>query len=133
MLARALEIVEKARAAAEELGVPMAFAVVDSGGHLVVVERMDGAGFATAEIAWGKAWTAAAWGVSSGTLADRIGADPSFAAAVSVATAGRFTPRQGALRSRRAAPWAPAEAPASRTRMSFVRRSASSGSRGRAC
>ena len=61
------------------------------------VERMDGAGFATAEIAWGKAWTAAAWGLASGALAERIGADPSFAAAVSVATAGRFTPRQGAL------------------------------------
>jgi len=97
MLEQAREIVARARAKAEEIGVPMAIAVVDAGGHLVLVERMDGAGFATPEIAWGKAWTAAAWGLPSATLGERIGADPAFSAAVSAATGGRFTPRQGAL------------------------------------
>ena len=97
MLEQAREIVARARAKAEEIGVPMSVAVVDPGGHLVLVERMDGAGFATPEIAWGKAWTAAAWGLPSATLGERIGADPAFSAAVSAATGGRFTPRQGAL------------------------------------
>jgi len=97
MLEDARSIIERAKAAAEALGIPMAIAVVDSGGHLVALERMDGAAFPTAEIAWGKAWTAAAWGVPSATLADGIGADPAFSAAISVASSGRFTPRQGAL------------------------------------
>ena len=97
MLDRARAIVEQGKAAAEALGIPMAIAVVDAGGHLVALERMDGAAFTTAEIAWGKAWTAAAWGVPSAALADRIGGDAAFSAAISVASAGRFTPRQGAL------------------------------------
>jgi glc operon protein GlcG len=96
-LERAQQIIERSRRAAQELGVPMAIAVVDEGGHLIALERMDGAGFATPEIAIGKAWTAAAWRQPSGALADSIGAAPSFAAAVSTATHGRFTPRQGAL------------------------------------
>lgn len=75
----------------------MSIAVVDSGGHLVALERMDGAGFATPEIAWGKAWTAAAFREPSGATAERLGGATAFTAAVSVATHGRFTPRQGAL------------------------------------
>ena len=39
----ALEIVEAARQAAAEIGVPMAIAVVDTGKHPVVMLRMDGA------------------------------------------------------------------------------------------
>jgi glc operon protein GlcG len=97
VLERALAIVERGKAVAAELGVPMTIAVVDAGGHLVALERMDGASYVTAEIAWGKAWTAAAWGAPSATLAERIGGDPAFSAAISVATGGRFTPRQGAL------------------------------------
>ena len=75
----------------------MSIAVVDAGGHLVALERMDGAGFATPEVAWGKAWTAAAYAAPTATPEDRFGAAPAFSAAVSVATHGRFTPRQGAL------------------------------------
>ncbi|HET8607906.1 MAG TPA: heme-binding protein [Gaiellaceae bacterium] len=97
MLAEARQILARARAKAEEIGVPMAIAVVDAGGHLVALERMDGAPFAAPEIAWGKAWTAAAWGKPSSALADSIGVAPGFSAAISAATGGRFTPRQGAL------------------------------------
>jgi len=39
--------------------------VVDAGGHLVTLHRMDGVPFIAAEIAWGKAWTVAAWGETS--------------------------------------------------------------------
>lgn len=96
-LDEARTIIERARATAKEIGVPMAIAVVDAGGHLVALERMDGAPFTAPEIAWGKAYTSAAWKAPSAALAERIGKDPAFSAAVSAATAGRFTPRQGAL------------------------------------
>jgi uncharacterized protein GlcG (DUF336 family) len=97
MLARAQEIIASARGHAEKLGVVVSVAVVDSGGHLVALERMDGAGFATPEIAWGKAWTAAAFASSSSEVADRFNSAPAFSASVAAATHGRFTPRQGAL------------------------------------
>ena len=41
----ALALCTAARTAAEELGVPMSFAVMDPGGHLVALLRMDGAGW----------------------------------------------------------------------------------------
>jgi uncharacterized protein GlcG (DUF336 family) len=90
MLADARAILDRALAHAGELGVPMTIAIVDGGGNLVALQRMDGAGFATPEVAWGKAWTTAA-------LEGRFGAAIPFSAAVSVATHGRFTPRQGGL------------------------------------
>ena len=93
----ACQIIRRAVRRAEEIGVPMSIAVVDNGGHLIALERMDGAGFASAEIAWGKAWTAAAFRSSTALLADRFNAAPAFSAAVSTATHGRFTPRQGGL------------------------------------
>lgn len=96
-LDQACEIVRRARLRAEELGVPLSIAVVDSAGHLIAAQRMDGAGFATPEIAWAKAWTAAAFGTSSGAMAERLSAAPAFAGAVSTLTHGRFMPRQGAL------------------------------------
>jgi uncharacterized protein GlcG (DUF336 family) len=96
-LEQASQMIGRARQAAEDMGVPMSIAVVDAGGHLVALERMDGAGFATPEIALGKAWTAAGWKRPSAAIAETIGADPSFSAAVSAVTHGRFTPRQGAL------------------------------------
>jgi len=46
---------------AEEMRVPVAVAVVNSEGHLLALERMDDAGFITPEIAWGKAFTVAAF------------------------------------------------------------------------
>ncbi len=50
-------VVEKAT----EMGAPVAMAVVDAGGHLIALERMDEAGFITPEIAIGKAFTMAAF------------------------------------------------------------------------
>ena len=50
-------VIEKA----EEIGAPVAIAVVNAEGHLLALERMDEAGFITPEIAWGKAFTVAAF------------------------------------------------------------------------
>jgi uncharacterized protein GlcG (DUF336 family) len=55
--------VERAREHAEEIGRAIAVVVVDSAGHLVAAERMDGASFVVAELAEEKARTAAAFGV----------------------------------------------------------------------
>ncbi len=97
MLADTLELIERAKRSATAKGIAVSIAVVDAGGHLVALERMDGAGFATPEIAWGKAWTAAAFGASSAELAERMDSALGFSGALSVVTHGRFTPRQGAL------------------------------------
>ena len=59
----ASEIIARAQREAQKIGVAMSFAVVDLGGHLVALSRMDGASFLTAEIAAGKAYTAVAFGV----------------------------------------------------------------------
>ena len=46
---------------AEEIKIPIAVAVVNAEGHLIALERMDNAGFITAEIAHAKAFTVAAF------------------------------------------------------------------------
>jgi len=45
---------------AEELGISVVISVVDSGGHLVVLKRMDGAIFGSIDISKDKAFTSAA-------------------------------------------------------------------------
>ncbi len=82
---------------AAELGKPMTFAVVDAGGHLVALHRMDGARFITAEIATGKAFTSAAWGVPSADMRERVKNLPNFSTAISTMTHGKHTPQTGAV------------------------------------
>jgi glc operon protein GlcG len=82
---------------AEQLGVPMAVAVVDAGGHLVAFARMDGTAFILGEVAIGKAYTAASFGVSSGAVAERLADRTQFTTSIAVATAGRFTLSKGGL------------------------------------
>lgn len=57
-LAEAKVAIEAAKAKAEELGVGETIAVVDDGGCLVALERMDGARITGPEIAIAKAYTA---------------------------------------------------------------------------
>lgn len=52
-----LAVTEKAT----QMGVPLAMAVVSAEGHLIALERMDGAGFITPDTARAKAYTAAAF------------------------------------------------------------------------
>ena len=58
-VADARQILAAARAEAERNRWAVTIAVVDDGGFLVALERMDGAFLQTAEIATRKAWTAA--------------------------------------------------------------------------
>ncbi|MBF0430101.1 MAG: heme-binding protein [Fibrobacteria bacterium] len=58
-LAAARQIIKRATTKAEELKVGGAVAVVDDGGHLITLDTLDGSMPAAAEIAIGKAATAA--------------------------------------------------------------------------
>ncbi|MDP9408060.1 MAG: heme-binding protein [Actinomycetota bacterium] len=93
----ATELLTAARRAAEDMGVPMSFALMDSGGHLVALARMDGAPWISADVAQGKAWTAAAYGAPSRAQKDKMAPMPQFAAAITEMTHGRFTPQTGAV------------------------------------
>ena len=61
-------VVEKAG----EMQVPISVAVVNGAGHIISLERMDDAGWLTAEIAWGKAYTAAAFRAMSPRFPDGL-------------------------------------------------------------
>jgi uncharacterized protein GlcG (DUF336 family) len=93
----ATQLLSLAQQFAAELGKPMTIAVVDSGGHVVALHRMDGARFITAEIAPGKAYTAAAWGVPSAEMRERMKNVPNFSTALSAMTYGKHTPQTGAV------------------------------------
>jgi len=96
-LDEATTLTTAARRAAEQTGVPMSFAVMDAGGHLVALARMDGAPWISADVAQGKAWTSAAYGVASAAQKDKMEPMPNFAGAVTAMTQGRFTPQTGAV------------------------------------
>jgi uncharacterized protein GlcG (DUF336 family) len=58
----AVALIDATRAAAKEIGIEVAIAVTDGGGHLKAFERTDNAPFLTTEVAIDKAWTAASFG-----------------------------------------------------------------------
>jgi uncharacterized protein GlcG (DUF336 family) len=93
----ATSLTTAARRAAHEIGVPMSFAVMDAGGHLLAFVRMDGAPWVSADVAQGKAWTSAAYGAPSAAQKDKMEPMPNFATAVTAMTHGRFTPQTGAV------------------------------------
>ena len=94
---QALSLLHAAREESSTLGVPMSFAVMDPAGHLVALVRMDGAPWISADVAQGKAWTAAAYGAPSAAQKAKMEPMPNFAAAVTTMTHGRFTPQTGAV------------------------------------
>ena len=69
-----LDLAKKIIAGAEEeankIGVSMVISVVDEGGNLIAIHRMDDAWLASIEIAQNKAWTSVALKMPSAKLAD---------------------------------------------------------------
>jgi uncharacterized protein GlcG (DUF336 family) len=63
----ATRLIEAATRKAEEIGKPMVIAIVDQGGNLKEFLRMDGAPLLSVGIAENKAYTAVAFGISTGT------------------------------------------------------------------
>jgi glc operon protein GlcG len=96
-LRRAVDLIAAGERAATEAGLALAFAVVDAGGHVVALHRMDGAPWIAPEVALGKAWTAAAYGLPSAAQGEKMRDLHAFSAAISAATGGRFTPQIGGL------------------------------------
>jgi uncharacterized protein GlcG (DUF336 family) len=68
----AMKLLHAAMAKARDMGVPQCICVVDSGGHLLTMARMDGAFALSVDTALRKAQTAAAYGVPTGDIAEGI-------------------------------------------------------------
>ncbi|MFD2182731.1 GlcG/HbpS family heme-binding protein [Rhodoplanes azumiensis] len=103
-LATADTIANEAIAAGREAGLlPLTVAVLDAGGHTVVLKREDGSGILRADIATGKAWGALGMGLSSRTIRDRLRERPAFQSALAAASDGRFIPVPGGVLIRNAA------------------------------
>jgi glc operon protein GlcG len=93
----ARRLIDAGEEEARRLGLDLSFVVVDAGGHLVAVARMDGADWITPEVAHGKAWTAAAFRAPSAAQGDKAKNLIAFAGSISAATHGRYTPQIGGL------------------------------------
>ncbi|MBK5961840.1 GlcG protein [Rhodoplanes elegans] len=103
-LATADTIANEAIAAGREAGLlPLTVAVLDAGGHTVVLKREDGSGILRAAIATGKAWGALGMGISSRTIRDRLRERTAFQSALAAASDGRFIPVPGGVLIRNAA------------------------------
>ncbi|WP_353070492.1 heme-binding protein (plasmid) [Tunturibacter empetritectus] len=63
------ELIKIARAASQQIGFEVAIAVTDTAGNLKAFERTDACPFLAADVAIDKAWTAAAFGLSTHTWA----------------------------------------------------------------
>lgn len=61
----ALALIKAARSAAQDIGIEVAIAVTDAGGHLTAFERSEHSAFLTADVAIDKAWTAASFGLGT--------------------------------------------------------------------
>ena len=98
---QASKIANETRANAREtLTNPIAVAVLDSGGHLVVLEREDGAAFMRPPIAIGKAWGAFGLGVGTRALETRLQNVPTsapFFASIAALTSGNLIPVPGGV------------------------------------
>jgi uncharacterized protein GlcG (DUF336 family) len=87
----AMKLLHAAMAKARDMGVPQCICVVDAGGHLLTMARMDGAFALSVDTALRKAQTAAAYGVPTGDIA--AGIDIKLA----IATEGRRINLPGGL------------------------------------
>jgi glc operon protein GlcG len=76
---------------------PLAVAVLDSGGQLVSFRREDGCGLLRFDIAMGKAWGALGMGMATRQIRDRLANRPSFQSALAAASGGRFIPTPGGV------------------------------------
>jgi uncharacterized protein GlcG (DUF336 family) len=93
----ARRLIEAAEEEARRQDLKLSFAVVDAGGHVVAITRMDDADWITPEVALGKAWTAAAFRAPSDAQGQKAKDLVAFAGSISAATHGRYTPQIGGL------------------------------------
>ena len=86
------------RAAGRERGLkPLTVVVLDPGGHVISVEREDGASNNRFEIAYGKAYGALALGMGSRSLMARAEQQPYFISSAAAAIGGKLVPVPGGV------------------------------------
>ena len=103
-LKQANTIAEQALAKAREMKIkPLTVVVLDDAGHIVAVQREDGASMARFDIALGKAWGAVAMSCSSRALGKRAKDNPNFFLSLASTAKGKFLPQTGAALIRDAA------------------------------
>ncbi|MCP2073840.1 UNVERIFIED_ORG: uncharacterized protein GlcG (DUF336 family) [Pseudomonas lini] len=94
----ALGLAGQALAAGREVSAaPLTVAVLDSGGHLITLQREDGASLLRPPIAIGKAWGAIALGKGSRLLAQDAQQRPAFFAALNGLGQGSVVPAPGGV------------------------------------
>ena len=76
---------------------PLTIAVLDNGGHLIALQREDGASLLRPQIAIGKAWGAIALGKGSRLLAVDAQQRPAFFAALNSTGQGSVVPAPGGV------------------------------------
>lgn len=97
-LETARTIVAGARAAGAEHGFkPLTVVVLDPGGHLVAVEREDGASIGRFDVARGKAHGALALGMGSRSIMNRAEQQAYFVLAAGAAVGGALVPVPGGV------------------------------------
>ena len=96
-LAAANVMTDAAVAFARQNGWRIAIAIVDEGGNVVRITRMDECNFLAPDIARGKAVGAAAWKLASVELNNRLQTNVAYAAGIIALTGNRVAPVQGAL------------------------------------
>ena len=97
-LAQADAIVAAALAEARKRKLaPLAFVVLDAGGHMVAAKREDNAPFLRFDIACGKAWGCVGLGNSSRELTDRTAKQPAFFGALASMTGQGILPSPGGV------------------------------------
>ena len=81
-----------------ELGAaPLTVAVLDAGGHLVVLKREDGSGILRPEIALAKAYGSLGMGLSSREIGQRAEKQPIFFTALTAVAGGRLAAAAGGV------------------------------------
>jgi uncharacterized protein GlcG (DUF336 family) len=76
---------------------PLTVAVLDAGGHSVVLKREDGSGILRPQIAHAKAYGALGMGFSSRELGIRAERQPVFFGTLAAVAGGRFAPAAGGV------------------------------------
>ena len=97
-LEQASLIVDETFRRAVQLGAaPLAVAVLDGGGNVVVLKRADGAGVMRPSMALAKSWGAVGMGLNSRELASRAERQPIFFGSLASVSDGRFAPAPGGV------------------------------------
>src|SRR5262245_31408977 len=97
-LKAAQKMIDVAMAKAETLGIHIAVAVVDGGGHVVLKARMDKAWFLTADICEGKAYTSVALRRTTDEFATKVAVPrPQFYAGLAALSGGKVTAAGGGV------------------------------------